>query len=83
MFVVVYEPENRDNVLFCRRMGPHEIMDPRKFADAIASEYDQEIDDSDGHIPSCSGDLRVEFRPRKNDAFHIWCGQSYYFKRGY
>ncbi len=81
MFVVVYEPENGDNVLFQRRMGPNEKMDARKFADQIAEQFEAEIDESDGHIPNCSGDIRVEFRPRRDVAWHIWSGQSFYFKR--
>lgn len=81
MFVIIYEPENGDLVLYSRRMGPNEKMDLDKFADMIASQWDREIDRSPGHIPSCSGDIRVEFRPRRDVAWHIWSGQSYYFKR--
>jgi hypothetical protein len=79
MFVVIYEPST-DVLLYSRRMGPNEIMDARKFADMIAAEYDREIDDSDGYIPNCSGDIRVEFRPRRNDGVVIWSGESFYFK---
>lgn len=81
MFVVVYEPENGDNIVLQRRMGPNEKMDARKFADKVAAGMDLEIDDSDGSIPNCSGDIRVEFRPRRDVGWHIWSGQSFYFKR--
>lgn len=80
MFVVVYSPSTNERYL-CRRMGPYEKMDLDKFARQVADEFDAEIDDSDGHIPSCSGDIRVEFRPRRDVEWHIWSGQSYYFKR--
>jgi hypothetical protein len=79
MFVVVYNPTT-DETIYSRRMGPNEIMDERKFADLVADMYDAEIDESDGYIPNCSGDIRVEFRPYKNNAWHIWSGQSFYFK---
>lgn len=78
MFVVIYEPST-DEVLYSRRLGPREKMDARKFADMIAAEYDRTIADSDGYIPTCSGDIRVEFRPRKNDSVVIWSGESFYF----
>lgn len=38
-------------------------MDERFFADMVADCYGVEIDDSDGYIPICCGDIRVEFRP--------------------
>lgn len=80
MFVVVYSP--RDNeVIYARRMGPYEKMDLRKFADLVADMYESEIAEPNGDIPSCCGDIRVEFRPRKNVDWHIWSGQSYYFTR--
>jgi hypothetical protein len=82
MFVVIYNPETNETLL-SRRMGPHEIMDARRFADQIASDYETEIDDSDGHIPNCSGDIRVEFRPRRDNGTHIWSGESFYFKTDY
>ena len=79
MFVVIYEPET-DVVLYSRRMGPNEHMDERVFADMIANRYGQKIAEPDGYIPNCSGDIRVEFRPSKNNSVHIWGGQSFYFK---
>ncbi len=81
MFVVIYEPENGDAIVMQRRMGPYEIMDARKFAESVALQWDMELDDSPGYIPNCSGDIRVEFRPRRDVAWHIWSGESFYFKR--
>jgi hypothetical protein len=82
MFVVVYNPETNE-VIYQRRMGPNEIMDARKFADKIADDYETEIAEPDGYIPNCCGDIRVEFRPRRDHGEHIWSGKSFYFKREY
>lgn len=81
MFVVVYNPQT-DETLYQRRLGPYEKMDERKFADLVAEMYDAEIDESNGYIPNCSGDIRVEFRPRRDKGTVIWSGESFYFKRG-
>jgi hypothetical protein len=43
--------------------------------------YDQTLAVADGYIPSCSGDLRVEFRPEKRNERVIWSGENYYFER--
>lgn len=80
MFVVIYEPSTNE-VLFQRRMGPYEIMDARKFTDQIADEFETTISEADGYIPSCSGDIRVEFRPRRDHGEVIWSGESFYFER--
>lgn len=80
MFVIVYEPSTNE-VLLSRRMGPREIMDARKFADQIADDFETTISESDGYIPSCSGDIRVEFRPRRDDGTVIWSGESFFFER--
>jgi hypothetical protein len=80
MFVVVYNPQTSET-LYQRRMGPYEKLDERKFADLVAEMYDAEIDEADGTIPNCCGDIRVEFRPRRDIEWHIWSGESFYFKR--
>lgn len=80
MFVVIYEPST-DIVLLSRRMGPNEKLDTDKLADRYAASIDREIDRSDpGFIHNCFGDIRVEFRPRRDNGSVIWSGQSYYFK---
>ena len=91
MFVIVYCNEGFDSgyVYLCRALADDEIMDERHFADEIARQHDREIDTSDGCIPNCSGDLRVEFmdsEPNVVDecfqgATRIWSGESFYFKR--
>jgi hypothetical protein len=90
MYVIVYCNEGFDSgyVYLCRALADDEIMSERKFADEIAAQYDREIDESDGYIPNCSGDLRVEFMEhvpkivddRFRGATCIWSGESFYFK---
>lgn len=96
MYVIVYCNEGMDQglVYLCRELADDEVMDERKFADEIAAQYDCEIDESDGYIPNCSGDLRVEFTDhepeitrseyygdRYQGSVGIWSGESFYFKR--
>jgi hypothetical protein len=81
MFVVIYQPENNDRVIYQRRMGPNEKLDLDRFALIGAIECEAELDTANGHIPNCCGDIRVEFRPHRDNGLHIWSGQSYYFKR--
>lgn len=92
MRVIVYVNEGFDSgcVLLDRELADDEIMDERVFADQIAKDRDSEIDDSDGYIPNCCGDIRVEFidhepnivDERYQGSVCIWSGESYYFKRG-
>jgi len=78
MFVHVADQRSGET-LFCRRMAPRERLDARKFAHEIAGMYDCTIAEPDGHIPNCCGDIRVEFRPRRDDPVCIWSGESFYF----
>ena len=80
MFVVIYEPENGDRVVYQRRLGPNEKMDLDRFAKLAADMFDADLDTSPGFIPNCCGNIRVEFRPRRDNGTVIWSGQSYYFK---
>lgn len=97
MHVIVYANEGMDQgyVYLTRELGDDEELDERTFADQVASMLDREIDESDGYIPDCCGDIRVEFldgapaieRDERNDCDRyqgsvcIWSGESYYFKR--
>ena len=91
MWVVVYVNEGMDqgHVYLSRELADDEIMDERRFADEVARTYDQTIDTSDGYIPNCCGDLRVEFldyeprieRERYLGSVRIWSGESFYFAR--
>ena len=79
MFVVVYSPQTNE-VYLSRELTDDEIMDERVFADMVADCYGVEIDDSDGYIPNCSGDIRVEFRRDPENSVAIFSGESFYFK---
>lgn len=80
MFVVIYNPQTNEEY-FSRRMGPNELLDPYPFAKMMADMFDTTLALPNGYIPSCSGDIRVEFRrERKNDKV-IWSGDNYYFDR--
>ncbi len=91
MFVIVYCNEGFSSgyVYLCRELADDEIMCERTFADQVAATYDQTIAESDGYIPNCSGDLRVEFmdhepkivNERFQGATRIWSGESFYFER--
>jgi hypothetical protein len=90
MRVIVYANEGWDQglVYLYRALDDDEIMDARRFADEVARSRDMEIDESDGYILNCSGDLRVEFiehepnivNERYQGSVCIWSGESFYFK---
>ena len=80
MFVVVYSPQTNE-VFLSRELADDEIMDERFFADMVADCYGVEIDDSDGYIPNCSGDIRVEFKRDPENSVAIFSGESFYFKQ--
>ena len=80
MYVVVYSPST-DEIYLERELADDEIMDERVFAGQVADMFGVDIDESDGWIPNCSGDIRVEFRPDLDNPTHIWSGESFYFKR--
>jgi len=79
MTVIVYSPST-DEVYLQRELGDTEVMDARVFADQVADMFGVDIDDSDGYVPNCSGDIRVEFLPDVDNPTHIWSGESFYFK---
>jgi hypothetical protein len=97
MWVIVYCNEGPDQgmIYLNRALADDEIMSARAFADEIARQFDREIDEPDGYIPNCSGDLRVEFVDHEPEIEHderhdceryqgsvcIWSGASFYFKR--
>ena len=47
----------------------------------LFDEQEQELSDSDGHIPNCGGDLRVEFRRDPENSVVIFSGESFYYRR--
>jgi hypothetical protein len=80
MFVCITENRSGETLLL-RRLGPHEIMDARRFADRVAEDYCTEIDDSDGIIPDGSGDINVEFRQTKKPSGSCWTSTDFFFAR--
>ena len=80
MFVVVYSPQTTE-VFLSRELTDDELMDERIYADMVADWYDMEIDNSDGYIPNCSGDIRVEFRNDPDNDVTIFSGESFYFEQ--
>jgi hypothetical protein len=81
MHVVVYSPST-DEVYLQRALADDEVMDARTFADQIADMFCMDIDDSDGYIPNCSGDIRVEFRPDPSNPTHMERGKFLLQVRG-
>ena len=80
MFVIVYSPSSNETY-YARHLSDSEPMDLDAFADQVADAFGVAIDHSGGYVPSCSGDLRVEFRPDLANSVVIWSGQSYFFKQ--
>ena len=81
--VVVYHPEGPQagEVLLQQALEADDPMDERFWAQKVADQMEQELDDSDGHIPNCSGDIRVEFRRDPENSTVIFSGESFYFRR--
>lgn len=79
--VVVYCPHT-DQVYLQRPLDEDEVMDEMQFADEAGQELGLEVDHSyDRYLPSCSGDIRVEFRSDPDNPGLIYSGRSFYFKR--
>lgn len=78
MHLVITDPSSGE-ILESRELGDDEVMDARVFAEQYADSCGYGVDTSDGYIPNCSGDFRVEFRPDPNNPVIIWNGQSFYF----
>ena len=80
--VVVYIPEGPQSgeVLLRRPLDADEVMDARAFAVEVADEQERELAEKGGHIPNCSGDLRVEFRRDPDNSVVIFSGESFYYR---
>jgi hypothetical protein len=97
MHVIVYANQGMDQgmVMLQRKLKGTDIINARLYADMVADERDASIDESDGHVLSCSGDIRVVFTDFKvrtrvdADGYRwvadyptrIWSGESFYFAR--
>lgn len=78
MFVVIYSPRTNET-MFSEKLSDDVVMDAEVFAKAFAAQYDCDLAESTGYIPSCCGDFRVEFREDPENSLVIWSGQSFYF----
>ena len=54
-------------------------MAPRTLYDKIWDAH--VVDEQDGEVPDCAGDIRVEFRHDPDNTVSIFSGCSYYFAR--
>lgn len=80
MFVVITDPSGWTPApLYQRRLGPNELLEPIDYGRRYAESIDCRIDESPGHVPSCSGDIRVEIKRKLTDDVCIWSGESFYF----
>ena len=80
MYVIAYSPETNE-VFYSRKLSDDKIMNERFFAEHVADMLGVKIDESEGYIPNCSGDIRVEFRRDPENSVLIYSGKSFYFKR--
>ena len=82
MWVIIEHPVGEE--VSRRELRGEEIIEERIYADAYANTIDSEVDVcEDGcacHVPSCSGDIRVEFRDDPDNAIRIWSGESFYIR---
>jgi hypothetical protein len=79
MFVVVTDNKTNER-LYCRRLSPTEKMDAEAFATIVAEQHFCTVAPYEGHIPSGCGEIRVEFRPRREDSTVIWSGEDFFFR---
>lgn len=79
--VTINEGPAQGSILLQRPLADDDALDLRAFADEVASSREQAIDEQDGVVPDCAGDIRVEFRHDPDNTVSIFSGRSYYFKR--
>lgn len=65
------------------KLKRHDTTDERHWADVCAESCGMEIDDSDGYIPNCSGDICVTVYRHPDDVGGVscWSSECFYFKR--
>lgn len=79
MYLIIENPETGE-ILMQRELDDSNIMDECKFAEDYANSIGMEIDDSNGYIPNCCGDIRVVFLRDPANRVCIYSGESFYFK---
>lgn len=80
MFLVI--TDRHGETVQSRQLAPNERMDADKFAQEYAAGMDQELGCTCLPIPAGCGDFRVEFRPQRDNATHLWSAYDYYFATG-
>ena len=77
--VAINEGPSQGAVLLQRPLADDDALDLRAVADEVARSRGQTIDEQDGEVPDCAGDIRVEFRHDPDNTVSIFSGRSYYF----
>lgn len=73
--------DNRSGeTLLVRRCGPRETLCERTALSRYLAHSGVRPAPSDGHIPSGCGEIRVEYRPRRDDGLCIWSGADFFLE---
>ncbi len=70
-------------VEYMRLVEENEPIDLWAAAEEFAESVGLSVDLSEGDVPSCSGDFRVEFRHDPYNSTSIYCGASFFFGGGW
>lgn len=79
--VSINEGPSQGLILLQRPLADNDALDLRAVADEVAQSRGQAIDEQDGGVPDCAGDIRVEFRHDPDNTVSIFSGRSFYFAR--
>ncbi|WP_062353842.1 hypothetical protein [Pseudoxanthomonas mexicana] len=79
--VSINEGPSQGLILLQRPLADNDALDLRGVADEVAQSRGQAIDEQDGGVPDCAGDIRVEFRHDPDNTVSIFSGRSFYFAR--
>lgn len=79
--VSINEGPSQGLILLQRPLADNDALDLRAVADEVAQSRGQAIDEQDGRVPDCAGDIRVEFRHDPDNSVSIFSGRSFYFAR--
>ena len=79
--VSINEGPSQGLILLQRPLADNDALDLRAVADEVAQSRGQTIDEKEGKVPDCAGDIRVEFRHDPDNTVSIFSGRSFYFAR--
>lgn len=79
MFVIIEDPSTRE-ILMQRELQGDELLDCELYAKEYADSIGYELDETDGFIPACAGDFRVELLEDPENRVHLWTSQGFYLK---